>query len=386
MYTAERQRAQPYLEQITGPLFEQWYLLHHRMVRVITNHRNVAAYVRHFLYYAELLAEYTYERSADLPVNIPEDLLWQAGQQLYYPVAFTCYLFETRPGGAFPPQPAQARPEDVEWEEISSVDGPLRARWKEDQLRFREYQAYPGICSRICSVLHKKDYHATIFIQNVTECQPWFITRFVFYMVIGAMFNYSGHEVVHAAAVALNERCILIAGSPGSGKSTLVLSCLEAGMCLLGDDVLFLAKDDGVVKVYAFPEDIGVRRGTTELLSEYAFIQDLPPDDERHKRPVDVQRHFRNQVISSCPVRLLLFLHRKDRGDKFSAEAIPPAHAVSLLMQEYISQEQAKEGEADHMFGIFGDMAAQAPAYRLCLTTNTKDNAEQVRRLLLRHV
>jgi hypothetical protein len=28
MYTAERQRAQPYLEQVSGPLFEQWFLLH----------------------------------------------------------------------------------------------------------------------------------------------------------------------------------------------------------------------------------------------------------------------------------------------------------------------------------------------------------------------
>src|SRR6516162_3731759 len=115
MYTAERQRAQPYLDQVTGPLIEQWYLLHHRMVRVVTNHRALGDEVRHFLYYAELLAEYTYENPSALPIDIPEDLLWQAGERLYRPVALTCYLFQTLPGEFFPPEPALPKPEDVDW-------------------------------------------------------------------------------------------------------------------------------------------------------------------------------------------------------------------------------------------------------------------------------
>jgi len=57
MFTAERQREQPYLDQVAGPLIEQWYLLHHRMVRVVTNHRAVADDVRRFLFYAELMTE-----------------------------------------------------------------------------------------------------------------------------------------------------------------------------------------------------------------------------------------------------------------------------------------------------------------------------------------
>src|SRR5947207_15737674 len=98
MYTAERQRAQPYLEQVGGPVFEQWYLLHHRMVRVVTNHAALAEQIRSFLYYAELLAEYSYGDASQLPVAIPEKLLWQTGQRLYRPVALTCYLFATSVG------------------------------------------------------------------------------------------------------------------------------------------------------------------------------------------------------------------------------------------------------------------------------------------------
>jgi hypothetical protein len=385
MYTAERQRAQPYLEQVNGPLFEQWFLLHHRMVRVVTNHPELADQVRHFLYYAELMAEFTYANPADLPVNIPEDLLWQAGERLYRPVALTCYLFETRPGESFPPAPAQAKPDVIEWEEITGVDGPLRARWKEDLFRFREYQPWPGVSCRISSVLHKTDLYATIFIEDVSKCAPWFIMRFVFYMVIGAMLGNNGFEVVHAGAVARNNEGILIVGSPGSGKSTLVLACMQLEMNLLADDVLFLDKDDGVVKVYAFPEDIGVRKGTIEMLGHYEFIQAVS-NDERQKRFVDVQRFFQGQYARSCAVRLMVFLHKKQRSEEFRAEPLSPAQAVSSLMQEYISHEQAQEGEADFMFNIFSDMAAQAPAYRLFLSSNAQVNAREVQALLERHL
>ena len=385
MYTAERQIAHPYLDQVKGPLVEQWYLLHHRMVRVVTNHRALANEVQHFLYYAELLAEYTYERSAALPIVIPEDLLWQAGERLYRPVALTCYLFQTRPGEEFPPAPAQPKPEDVEWIEITGVDGPLRARWKEGLLRFREYQAYPDVSSRISSVLHKTDLYATIYIQNVEQCAPWFVMRFVFYMVIGAMLGYDGYEIVHAAAIAQDDAGILVVGSPASGKSTLVLSCLQTGMNHLADDVLFLARDDGLVRAYAFPEDIGVRKGAARLLRQYEFMQTLA-QDQRQKRAVDVQHYFRGQVIGSCPVRLMVFLDPKHRSQEFRAELLPPAQAVSWLMQEYISHQQAKDGEADYMFDIFGDLAAQAPSYCLWLSPDVKVNAEQVRTLLARHI
>jgi hypothetical protein len=53
----------------------------------LTNHRTLADVVRHFLYYGEFLAEYTYEDAIDLPIAISEGLLWQAGKHSYRVVA-----------------------------------------------------------------------------------------------------------------------------------------------------------------------------------------------------------------------------------------------------------------------------------------------------------
>ena len=47
-------------------------------------------------------------------------------------------------------------------------------------------------------------------------------------------------------------------------------------------------------------------------------------------------------------------LDAKCRSDKFRAELLSPTYAVSWLMREYISHQQAKDGEADHMFDTFG--------------------------------
>lgn len=385
MYTSEPERMQPYLEKVTGPLYEQWYLLHHRIVRVVTNHVTLAGQVRHFLFYAELLAEYTYESPAQLPPGIPLNLLLKAGERLHRPIALTCYLFETLPGEPFPPAPAEAKPGDAVWEKIDGVNGPLRARWKHGQRSFREYQPFPGVSSRISSVLDRVDLRAALFVADVGQCAPWFVMRFVFYMLIGAMFACDGYEIVHAAAIALDDAGALIAGSPGSGKSALVLSCLQmADLSLLADDVLFLAREGGLVKVYAFPEDIGVRSGSFDVLDRYGFMQALVVD-EREKHFVAVQEHFSKQVASSCPVRVMFFLDAQNRSAGFRAEILTPAQALSWLMWEYLSQERVKDGRADVMFDLFSDMAGQASAYCLWLTPDARVNATQVRTLLLQH-
>ncbi|MEZ5830190.1 MAG: hypothetical protein R3D05_03345 [Dongiaceae bacterium] len=50
------------------------------------------------------------------------------------------------------------------------------------------------------------------------------------------LLNQRGMQMVHAAAVSINGRAVLLAGAGGSGKSTTALACALAGMGYLGDD------------------------------------------------------------------------------------------------------------------------------------------------------
>jgi len=136
---------------------------------------------------------------------------------------------------------------------------------------------------------------------------------------------------------------------------------------------------------YAFPEDIGVREGARELLGEFAFMQAVDID-QRQKLFVHIQDYFRDQVVTSLPVRALFFVHPYNRRETFQVEVMTAAEAVTWLMQEYISQQKAQDGDADFMFGIFSDMAAQATSYCLGLSPNARENAMQVRALLEKHL
>lgn len=51
--------------------------------------------------------------------------------------------------------------------------------------------------------------------------------------------------VLHASAVAIEGRALLIEGPPGSGKSSLALALIERGAGLIGDDAVTLMPSEG---------------------------------------------------------------------------------------------------------------------------------------------
>jgi hypothetical protein len=81
--------------------------------------------------------------------------------------------------------------------------------------------------------------------------------------VLPRLLAHEGRLVVHAAAVKIGRRAILIVGESGQGKSTLSASFAEAGFDLLGDDAMVVSRRDGrplVKAVYPslrlFPDSI----------------------------------------------------------------------------------------------------------------------------------
>lgn len=85
------------------------------------------------------------------------------------------------------------------------------------------------------------------------------LVAFALAWVLGA----HGRFVLHAAAVARDDRALLVLGHTGAGKSTLSGACLEAGWQLLGDDQLVLDASTAPATVHGFhhapavPREIG---------------------------------------------------------------------------------------------------------------------------------
>jgi hypothetical protein len=90
-----------------------------------------------------------------------------------------------------------------------------------------------------------------------------------FRVALSWLCNLHGVQIVHGAAVAVDGKAVLLAGSGGSGKSTTALACAISGMSYLGDD--YCAVEPAAGKVHM------VYRTAKVLGSTLAMLPSLAP-------------------------------------------------------------------------------------------------------------
>jgi hypothetical protein len=70
--------------------------------------------------------------------------------------------------------------------------------------------------------------------------------------------------IIHAAVVAQGERCALIPGRPGAGKSTLCAALVAAGWRLLSDEMALIHLDDG--RIWPVPRPISLKNASIDII------------------------------------------------------------------------------------------------------------------------
>lgn len=78
---------------------------------------------------------------------------------------------------------------------------------------------------------------------------PYWASATPFRLPLSWMTDSFDAEMIHGAAVVVDDQAVLLIGPSGAGKSTLALAALKAGLSILGDDFLLLC-DEGVQGVY----------------------------------------------------------------------------------------------------------------------------------------
>lgn len=101
---------------------------------------------------------------------------------------------------------------------------------------------------------------------------------------------------LHATAVAIGGRGVLLRGASGAGKSDLALRLIDRGAVLIADDQVICSLKDAAV-ILAAPEKIaglieirglGLRR-MPFLTAELALVIDLVPPDQVPRLPEEVK-------------------------------------------------------------------------------------------------
>jgi hypothetical protein len=225
-------------------------------------------------------------------------------------------------------------------------------------------------------------------LASFEQHRPHFLRRCVFLLALGQLMRTFQYEPCHAATVCApwdDQQGALIFGSSGSGKTTLSLGCALSGFGLLGDDLLMLREQselasDGTIHAYALLPEISVRGGTLEVWPQLAFLRDIPADfrGKRHCAIEDIRPGaFRRQAA----IRLLIFPTLTETG-KSSVTRLSKAQALSELVEQCMRIEKTYPQSQARLFSLLGQLAEQAPAYRLALASGAQDGPRLLSELL----
>lgn len=98
------------------------------------------------------------------------------------------------------------------------------------------------------------------------------------------------HLAIHAAVVERDDRCLILAADPGSGKSTLCAALVHRGWRLLSDELTLVRLDDGLICPIVRPislknQSIGVVRSLGSEITLSSTCHDTAKGSIAHARP-----------------------------------------------------------------------------------------------------
>jgi hypothetical protein len=143
-----------------------------------------------------------------------------------------------------------------------------------------------------------------------------------------------GAQLAHGAVVGRADRGILLAGAGGSGKSTMTLACLEAGLACCGDDYVWIELGDPPV-AYSLYSSIKLERSALER--HFSNLVPLARESGAEKATLFLADLPRVRPLSSMPLYASAALTRSGeplpRVTETSPMTVLSALAPSSLLQ-----------------------------------------------------
>ncbi|MHB1162803.1 MAG: hypothetical protein ACYC3V_21085, partial [Chloroflexota bacterium] len=156
------------------------------------------------------------------------------------------------------------------------------------------------------SVADLHAHHMAVYVVHNRADALWSIQHFAILPMVMEFLRLRGLYPIHGAALEMKGHALILPALPGSGKSTLSIALLRAGLRLLSDDMPFLTNRDGKAEVLSFPEDINVCADGLGFFEELAFLAERPPNERgKHSFPADAL--FPGCLAERARPRLLVF-------------------------------------------------------------------------------
>lgn len=208
------------------------------------------------------------------------------------------------------------------------------------------------------------DLHAhrlTVYVVHDRADATWSIQHFAVLPMVMEFLRLRGLYPIHGAALELKGHALILPALPGSGKSTLSIALLRAGLRLLSDDMPFLTNDGGRVEALSFPEDINVCADGVSFFHELSFLAERSPNErDKHSFPADAL--FPGCLAERARPRLLVFPGIA-RTPTSLLQPMGKSEAFLALLEH--SMPPANRKLATAHFETMMDTAASCDCYRL---------------------
>ncbi|MFL5866374.1 MAG: hypothetical protein ACJ766_04655 [Thermoleophilaceae bacterium] len=203
-----------------------------------------------------------------------------------------------------------------------------------------------------------------VLIARVEDQPTWIWQRYLTGQVLPMAALLQGHEVFHSSVVGLDGQAIGIVAPSGTGKTTLGLRLVLAGLDLVSDDVLVVEPHEGGLLAHPGIGLANVRPGAGELLPELERAGLARPigSNERETR-IAIPRPER-----PLPLGALFILNRFTDGRALEIAPLSPVDPRMLLASTFNLSVRTPD-RLTRQLDVCSRLARAAPVYRVTCGT-----------------
>ena len=178
--------------------------------------------------------------------------------------------------------------------------------------------------------------------------------------ILAVVLHQRGLLVLHASAVAIDDRAALFVGPQGAGKTTTAAACYAEGFDLLDDDVVAVEIDDDGRPA--------VRPGVPELklYPETATALGVPVSPAEHHDAGSAKQYHYPSVDANRTTVPLAGCYRLATGETLELTEIPPRERfVTLLVNTYTAGLLDETETSPEHFQLCSSVLDAAPIQEL---------------------
>ena len=254
-----------------------------------------------------------------------------------------------------------------------SISLPVTAQQSSPEQETQEYQARPYLFTlhgdSVLTAMNR-DAHRTVGI--VRDPARWPLEHYqqAIFISLYQHLRFRGLYLIHASAIGRNGQAFLFSAKSGAGKTTTMLTCVQAGFQFYSDDATLLRQSgDGRIEVVSLLGGMNVTEKTLGWFPELA-PHTSETASRTGKRLVMIHDTFPHHVATSGIVQAILAPEVTDQAHA----SIAPMGKMSFLgeLLPFSLDLHDTNGAKSHL-EFLAKVLERVPCYRLKLGTARND-------------